>query len=265
MNIALFPEVIVNGTVVPSAAIAGEAQNHEAPKNKPGMAWRKAARALIVRELLLQEAATRGISADPQFVGHNKRETDLESLVRAVIDECVTVPTPSDADIRAVWAQNPDRYRAPPLWEASHILCAAAPTDPDALEKAKARADAIMADIHAKPNRFARIAQDHSDCSSKSAGGMLGQLGPGDTVPEFESALRDMAEGEISATPVLTRFGYHIIRLDAVAVGAVLPFEAVAPKLKAAMEKAAWTRAVQDFTRTIIARATIVGIDLDTI
>ena len=44
----------------PMAAIAAEAQNHEAPKGKPGLAWRKAARALVIRELLLQEAVKLG-------------------------------------------------------------------------------------------------------------------------------------------------------------------------------------------------------------
>ena len=43
MNMALFPEVVVNGETIPSAAIAAEAQNHSAPKDKPGIAWRKAA------------------------------------------------------------------------------------------------------------------------------------------------------------------------------------------------------------------------------
>ena len=50
---------------------------------------------------------------------------------------------------------------------------------------------------------FARLASEFSDCGSKSSGGALGQLGPGDSVPEFEVALREMAEGEISSEPVL--------------------------------------------------------------
>ena len=41
MNIALFPDVVVNNETIPSAAIAAEAQNHTAPKDKPGIAWRK--------------------------------------------------------------------------------------------------------------------------------------------------------------------------------------------------------------------------------
>lgn len=64
MNVALFPDVVVNDETIPSAAIAAEAQNHSAPKDKPGIAWRKAAQALTIRTLLLQEARARGLAAD---------------------------------------------------------------------------------------------------------------------------------------------------------------------------------------------------------
>ena len=59
MTMALFPDVVVNGETIPSAAIAAEAQNHGAPRDKPGIAWRKAAQALTIRALLLQEAGGR--------------------------------------------------------------------------------------------------------------------------------------------------------------------------------------------------------------
>ena len=46
--------VAVNGVVVPRESIARETQNH--PADKPIDAWQAAARALVIRELLLQEA-----------------------------------------------------------------------------------------------------------------------------------------------------------------------------------------------------------------
>ena len=54
--------VSVNGVVIPREAIAQEVQNH--PADKPIHAWQAAARALVVRELLLQEAARFGIEAE---------------------------------------------------------------------------------------------------------------------------------------------------------------------------------------------------------
>ena len=81
-------------------------------------------------------------------------------------------------------------------------------------------------------------------------------------MPEFEAALREMAEHEITADPVLTRHGYHIIRLDGLAKGAVLPFDAVKPRIAEAMEKAAWARAAKDFVAGLVAEAEIKGADL---
>ena len=47
--------------------------------------------------------------------------------------------------------------------------------------------------------------------------------GPGDTVPEFEAALRPLAEGAATPDPGLTRHGWHVIGMDAVARGAPYP------------------------------------------
>ena len=101
MNMALFPDVVVNGEIIPSAAIAAEAQNHAAPKDKPGIAWRKAAQALAIRTLLLQEARARGLEPDPEELAPGRWETEDEALIRALLDEAVTPAPVTDADIRA--------------------------------------------------------------------------------------------------------------------------------------------------------------------
>lgn len=56
-----------------------------------------------------------------------------------------------------------------------------------------------------------------------------------------------MVEGEIS-TPVQSRFGIHVIRLDAKAAGEVLPFEAVRERLLEAAEMAAGRPKLHRFT-----------------
>lgn len=98
--------VRVNGIEISRAAIAREIQNHPAPT--PADATEAAVRALVVRELLLQEAARLGLVADPQPVagGH---ETDEDAVVRALIEREVAVPVPTDAECRRVYDQNRDR------------------------------------------------------------------------------------------------------------------------------------------------------------
>lgn len=264
MNVALFPDVVVNGEAISSEAIAAEAQNHSAPRDKPGIAWRKAAQALAIRALLLQEARARGLMPDPLELSPGRFETDDEALVRALLDEALTIAPVTEDAVRAEWAKDPDRYRSAPLWDVSHILCACDPRDEQARAAAEARAIALLARLDGAAKSFAETARE-SDCGSKTAGGHLGQLGPGDTVPEFEAALRTLAEGEQSPAPVLSRHGWHIIRLNAIAPGQVLPFETVRPKIAQALEKAAWARASREFVETLALKARITGATLDPI
>ena len=125
----------------------------------------------------------------------------------------------------------------------------------------EARAMALLARLKGDARGFADAARE-SDCGSKATGGHLGQLGPGDTVPEFEATLRILVEGGMTTTPILSRHGWHIIRLNATAPGQVLPYDAVRPKIAQALEKAAWAHASRAFIKTLAEEAQISGASL---
>ena len=59
---------------------------------------------------------------------------------------------------------------------------------------------------------FAALARVHSDDATAARGGELDWVYPGDTVPDFERAYRELKVGEISR-PVRTPFGYHLIQV----------------------------------------------------
>ena len=60
---------------------------------------------------------------------------------------------------------------------------------------------------------FATLARSHSqDPGSASEGGDLGWVTPGEMVPEFEQAMDQMGNGQISE-PVQSRFGWHLIQV----------------------------------------------------
>ena len=265
MNSALFPELVVNGEQIPHTLVAAETQNHEAPSGKPGIAWRKAANAVAIRTLLLQEAVARGMVTERDEVGPGRFETEEEALIRGLLEAEVDVSAPDSDAIHAEWERDPSRFRAPPLWEVSHILFACDPRNTDLKNKTKARAVAATKMAQDDPKNFPALAARESECGSKSSGGALGQLGPGDTVPEFEAMLRHLKAGQITPEPVLTRHGWHIIRMDAVALGAVLPFEAVREKIAEAMEKAAWANEARLFVDKLVANAEITGADLQAV
>src|SRR3954471_14676369 len=102
--------VSVNGTVIAREAIAREVQNH--PAEKPILAWQAAARALVVRELLLQEAGRLGIEAAPLQDPEGRRETSEEAAMRALIEQAVVTPEPDEAACLRFYEQNRRRFRS---------------------------------------------------------------------------------------------------------------------------------------------------------
>ena len=257
-----FPKVSVNGATIPTAAIIAEAQNHPAPKGKPEVAWTQAARALAIRALLLQEAQDRALAATPKDLGRGRRETPEEALIRVLLEAEVRPDAPSPMAVRAAYDAAPERYKAPTLYEAAHILFAAPPDDVLARTKALGRANAILGVLATRPDAFSEIAAAESDCPSREAGGRLGQMTTGDTVPEFEAALLGLELGHVSPAPVTTRYGVHLLRLDALAEGAVLPFETVRIDIETALEKAAWADAARAFVDRLARNAEIEGVAL---
>ncbi len=262
MGSPLFPEVVVNGEVVPQAAIAAEAQNHPGPEGKPGLAWRKAASALAMRALLLQEAHKQGLHPEPRELGPQQFETDQDALVRELLEREIEAEAPSDEAVHGEWSRNPSKFRAPPIWEASHILCACDTSVQESREAALERAKRLTGLVISNPKSFASVAQQDSDCDSKTRGGSLGQLVPGGVAPEFEMALRALNDGDITKEPIETQHGCHVIRLDAYAKGAELPFDAVKEKLSEAMEKAAWAGAAAKFVDRLVGSAEISGAEI---
>ena len=254
----LFPEISVNGRVIPAAAISAEAQMHPAPPGKPGLAWQAAARALVLREAMLDAARERGIVPCPAETAPGLVETDDESLVRQLIEQEVRPETIAENELRLAYAAHPERFCSPPLWEVSHILYPADPQDAEGRAAASRRAGETVEALRRDPARWAGEVA-FSGCPSAKNAGRLGQIGPGETEPAFEAALRRMAAGEI-AGPVETRHGVHVLRLDAVAPGAVLPFEAVRDRLRTAAEKSAWVRASRRFAAAVLAGAQVVGL-----
>ncbi len=255
------PNVVsVNGVVVARAAIAREAQNHPAPK--PIIAWQEAARALALRELMLQEARRVGVTAEPAVDAQGRRETEDEALIRALAEREVTVPEADADSCRRYFEQNRRRFRSADIFEASHILFAAPAYDSAKFGEAQRAAAAVLAELAQHPERFDEFARAHSACPSGRQGGNLGQITPGQTTPEFEAALRKLAPGTLTDQPVTTRYGLHIIRLERRHEGRELPFELVHERIAAYLTERARRTATAQYIARLVSRAEITGIAL---
>lgn len=253
--------VSVNGVTIPRDTIVREMQHH--PAGKPAAAWLGAARALVVRELLLQRANVLGLTAEPISDEAGRRETDEEAIMRAVVEREVAVPEPDDAVCRRYYENNLERFRSPDIYEASHILFAAIPSDGEAYAQARANADAVLATLCDTPEAFATLAQAYSHCPSGAQGGNLGQLALDQVTPEFAGALEAMAPGELCAAPVETRYGFHIIRLERKHEGRPLPYEAVAERIADYLRESVRRRADAQYIARLVSAADVQGVVLE--
>ena len=131
---------------------------------------------------------------------------DLESVKKSI--------TINEADLKSYYEQNAARLSGNEERRASHILINA-PKDAPAAErqKAKARAQELLAELRKAPDSFADLAKKNSqDPGSAAKGGDLDFFARGAMVKPFEEAAFAMKKGDISEL-VESDFGYHIIKL----------------------------------------------------
>ncbi|TMH04633.1 MAG: molecular chaperone SurA [Betaproteobacteria bacterium] len=75
----------------------------------------------------------------------------------------------------------------------------------------KAKIDRLKDRIDAGA-KFEELAKLNSEDTTSAKGGDLGWVNPGDTVPEFDEAMKKLEPNQISA-PVRTPFGWHLIQV----------------------------------------------------
>lgn len=252
--------VSVNGVEIAESEILAEAQNH--PAENPGAALLAAARALVIRQLLLQRAVALNLVSVPEKDADGRQETEEDAAIRLLIERQVSVPSATTEECLRFYQNNRAKFRSEPIFEASHILIAADPADQRARETARSDTQRLAAVLAEHPREFATMARTHSACPSGAQGGNLGQLTKGSTVAEFERALARMEEGQITSTPIESRFGFHIIRLERRIDGEQLPFDFVRDRIAGWLEASTWSKAVSQFIAILVADAAITGIDV---
>lgn len=155
----------------------------------------------------------------------------------------------AEAAVAAYYREHAKEFETPRQLRAAHVLVRVPETGGSAAEdRARERVAEVIRRARAGED-FARLAREVSeDPGSAKAGGDLGWISAGETVPEFERALFGLRKGELTPEPVRTPFGFHAIRLTDVREGGRKPLREVAPLIRdkladEAAEKAARSRA----------------------
>jgi peptidyl-prolyl cis-trans isomerase D len=155
---------------------------------------------------------------------------DLDSVKKDI--------TVNEADLKTYYEQNAKQLSGAEERRASHILIAAPKTASAAeREKAKAKAEELLAAVKKSPDTFADVARKNSqDPGSAPNGGDLDFFARGAMVKPFEDAAFAMNKGDVSDV-VTSDFGYHIIKLTDIRAPKQRSFEELKPELEADLKK----------------------------
>jgi peptidyl-prolyl cis-trans isomerase C len=196
------PVATVNGTAIPRARMDFMLRQQVARGAPENEQTRAAVREdLINRELVAQEAARTGI--------HKKQEVQLqldmarqEVLVGAYLNEHMKKNAVTDADVQ----QEYDRARAQTgatEYRARHILL-----------ETEEEAQRVLAELK-KGGKFEEVARKSSkDEGTRERGGDLDWNVPAAFDKAFSDAMVKLDKGQVTAQPVRSRFGFHVIQLE---------------------------------------------------
>jgi peptidyl-prolyl cis-trans isomerase D len=144
------------------------------------------------------------------------RADSATATVVAVVPQVAVDPAAvriTEEDIERYYRDHLDEFERPAQAFLSYVEIsrrAAASDSAAALERAQSVRQEIV-----DGTEFELVAaRESADSGNRELGGDLGDVPWGSFVPPFEDAVRAMRPGQISQ-PVLTPFGYHVIRLEA--------------------------------------------------
>jgi peptidyl-prolyl cis-trans isomerase C len=208
-----------------------------------------------VRELLRQRAVALGL-LEPDADGDA-----VTPGIERLIESEVKTPSPTDEECRRYYEAHSDEFRSGDLVCVRHILFQVAPGS--RLDLIRTQAEETLTQVVADPDDFDACALTLSNCPSGLHGGNLGQIGRGDTVPEFEHAL--FADNWVGIVPRLikTRHGFHIVSIDKRIDGQCLPFEAVRMKVSERLMERVQEVALRQYVRLLAGGSDVQGVDLE--
>ena len=171
----------------------------------------------INRELLYQEAVKSGL--DKNAMVKAEIENQRRNIIVSYTLKKLMGKPPKQSDMQAVY----EREMANPghEYKTRHILV-----------KTEEQAKQLILQLDNGKN-FTQLAMKHSIDASAKKGGELGWFSDKQMVEEFSNATQQMSNGSYTRTPVKTRFGWHIIRLDGTREIPAPTFDEMKPRITA--------------------------------
>lgn len=249
------PVITVNGVAIPEQDLANELQYH--PNENFNVVVQQAGQALVIRQLLIEEAKKQGIEAT---------EGNEEEAMQKLVENNINYDAPNAEICQRYFNSNKEKFMTMPLMEVDHILLAAAKDDIEGRDAASSNAKVIISQLqqevnNGEPSSFSALAKEYSACPSKENGGNLGQLSKGQTVPEFERQLMPLSEG-LSDKAIESRYGFHVVNINRKIEGKQLDYDMVSDKVRGYLINSASHLAIQAYIQSLVEQATIDGVEI---
>lgn len=252
------PLITVNGIAIEEKDLANELQYH--PNENFNVVVQQASQALVIRQLLIDEAKKQGI------LSSSTETINDEEAMQKLVEANISYDAPNDDICQRYFDNNKEKFMTMPLMEVDHILLAAAKDDIEGRDAAKNNSEVIISQLlqeqdNDEPSSFSALAKEYSACPSKENGGNLGQLSKGQTVPEFERQLMPLGEG-ISDKAIETRYGFHVVNINRKIDGKQLDYDMVSDKVRGYLINSASHLAIQAYIQSLVEQADIEGVEI---
>jgi len=217
-------------------------------------------------ELLRQQAMRCGLlAADDAPSPDGSTSEAASAAIEALVERELVLPEPSDEACHRHFDAHPERYRQGDRAQVRHVLFAVTPGVD--VRRLRDRAETALLELRCHRDgdgdRFPALAAELSNCPSAAQGGALGWLRPEDCAPEFAREL--FAGPEIGVLPRLvhSRFGLHVVEVQAREAGLMPGFEAVRGAVALALRQQTFVSALRQYLQLLAGSARVEGVQLD--
>ena len=162
------------------------------------------------------------------------RELKFDSVMNKVAAKSAIV---TDIDVQLFYEMHLDRFTAPELRHARHILITVNPEFVEnSREAALARMEQLVEKLAGRTNRFADFAKRNSECPTAMEGGKLGEIKRGQLYPELDAMLFSMEEETISPI-VESEMGFHVLYCEKIKPGKRTPLSKATLRIRELLQE----------------------------
>jgi peptidyl-prolyl cis-trans isomerase C len=218
------PIAIVNGVEIPKdyfemlvKSQTSQSQQQDTPQFRNDLL-----EVVITREILAQEALKRQLDLNREYqlqMATTKEQLLINMLFKQLVDE--SDPTEDQKRTEYARLKKENAKLEEKEYLVRHILVDDIETANSIIEKLNSGSE------------FSDLAKEFStDTSTKDSGGDLGWSSPNRFVKPFSDRMVQLAKGEVSATPVLSNYGYHVIQVTDIRASDFPPYEDIQDQIK---------------------------------